>query len=331
MKVSLKNFVQSASRTCSMRSGLGWACGILLLAGVIFLPTNAQAQAATFVVGTAGCYSGSYSGLYPTIQAAVSAAGSNPDTIVVCDGTYREQVVVSNASNLTIEAETPFGATVEPPPGTPTTSIAGSIIHVVNSTAVTITGFAVSGGNNFTDECNPGDQRIAGIRYDDSTGTISGNKVVDIKHTDAGFYGCQEGIGIWIASDSAGPYAVQITDNTITNYQKGGVVVNMPGSSATIAGNTIQGFGQTYSIAQNGIQFGFGASGEARNNSIANDWYLGATWSAGGVILFDVNANKVKHSLNKFSGIQKNVSVVTAQACPEEHGGFYQNYSLCPY
>jgi hypothetical protein len=105
----------------------------------------------------------------------------------------------------------------------------------------------------------------------------------------------------------------------------------MHGSSGTVAGNTIRGFGQTYSIAQNGIQFGFGVSGEARGNVIKNDWYLGATWTAGGVILFDVDANKVKHSLNKFSGVQTNLSVVTAQACPEEHGGFYQDYNLCPH
>lgn len=306
-------------------------CSIVLLAGAMFWPANARAQAGTIVVGPAGCYSGTYSALYPTIQAAVNAAGSNPDTIIVCDGTYQEQVDVSHASNLTLEAENPYGATVEPPPGTPTASIVGSVIHVANSTGVTITGFTITGGNNFTDRCNPGDDRIAGIRYDDSTGTISHNKILDIKHTDAGFYGCQEGISIWVASDSDGPYAVQITDNVIRNYQKGGIVVNMPGSSSIVAGNTIRGFGQTYSIAQNGIQFGFGASGEARNNTITNNWYLAATWTAGGVILFDVDANKVKHSLNKFSGVQTNLSVVTSQACPEEHGGFYQNYDLCPY
>lgn len=328
MKVSTD--LRKASRgTCSVRRILRWPCAIVLLAGAFFQP--ARAQTGTLVVGTTGCYRGTYSALYPTIQAAVTAAGSNPDTIIVCDGTYREQVVVSHASNLTVEAENPYGAIVEPPPGTPTTSIVGPVVHVVNSIGVTITGFTVTGGNDFTDRCNPGDDRIAGIRYDDSTGTVSGNKVLDIKHADAGFYGCQEGIGIWVASDSDGPYAVQITDNIIRNYQKGGIVVNMPGSSASIAENTIQGFGQTYSIAQNGIQFGFGASGEARANAIKNDWYLGATWTAGGVILFDVDSNKVKHSLNKFSGVHTNVSVVTSQACPEEHGGFYQNYNLCPY
>lgn len=330
MKAST-GFPNIFSRICSMRESLRWPCGIVLLAGVIFWPANARAQAETIVVGTAGCYTGTYSALYPTIQAAVAAAGSNSDTIIVCDGTYQEQVVVSHASNLTVEAENPYGAIVEPPPATPTTSITGAVIHVANSTGVTITGFMVTGGNNFSDRCNPGDDRIAGIRYDDSTGTISGNKVVDIKHADAAFYGCQEGIGIWIASDSGGPYAVQIIDNTITDYQKGGIIVNMPGSSASISGNKIEGFGQTYSIAQNGIQFGFGASGEARANMIKNDWYLGATWTAGGIILFDVDADKVKHSLNKFSGVHTNLSVVTAQACPEEHGGFYQDYNLCPY
>lgn len=319
------------TRTCSAAGILRWWYVIVLLAGMMFWPANVHAQAETIVVGPAGCYTSSYDALYPTIEAAVTAAGSNPDTIIVCDGTYQEQVVVSHASNLTIEAENPYGAIVEPPPSSPTAPVIGPVIHVVDSTGVTLNGFTVTGANNFADRCNPGDDRIAGIRYDDSTGTISGNKVLDIKHSDAGFYGCQEGIGIWVASDSDGTYTVQITNNAIMNYQKGGIVVNMSGTSATIAGNTIQGFGQTYSIAQNGIQFGFGASGEARNNTISNNWYLGATWTAGGVILFDVDASKVKHSLNKFSGVQTNISVVTSQACPEEHGGFYQNYDLCPY
>lgn len=329
MKASLRHFAKRFSRTCSP-SALRWLCGIGLLT-VIGLPATARADTATFVVGTAGCYSGAYSGSFSTIQAAVNAAGSSPATIIVCDGTYQEQVVVSHASNLTIEAENQYSAVVEPPPGTPTTSIAGPVIHVVNSSEVTIAGLTVTGENNFSDQCNPGDDRIAGIRYDDSSGTISDNRIVDIKHTDPAYYGCQEGNAVWVASDSGGPYRVEITDNIITNYQKDGIVVNMPGSSATISGNSIRGFGRTYSIAQNGIQFGFGASGEVRNNWIKNDWYSGASWTAGGIILFDVNANKIRHSLNKFSGVQRRLSVVTSQACPEEHGGFYQNYNLCPY
>lgn len=296
---------------------------ILLLGMVCLWPTAAFSQT-TLVVsqGTPACDTGS--AYYTTIQSAVAAATGTDVTIIVCDGTYDEQVVVSGKTNLTIASHTAQGAVVEPP-----ANGVGPVVHVVNSTNVTIDGFEVTGGSHFKDTCDAGDDRIAGVRYDDSTGTISDNLITAIKHTDSAYLGCQEGLGIWVASSDTGHSNVTIDSNTVTDYQKAGIVVNTAGSFATVTRNSIEGASATLQIAQNGIQFGWGASGEARGNRVQNNYYSGSSWSATGLLLFNVDAKNVKHSLNKFVGNQNNLAMITSQACPNMYGGFYQDYSLC--
>jgi hypothetical protein len=72
------------------------------------------------------------------------------------------------------------------------------------------------------------------------------------------FGGCQSGFGIQVGEDidpsGSDPGTGTITDNTITLYQKGGILVDGDGSSATITGNTVTGVGKTTVIAQNGIE-----------------------------------------------------------------------------
>ena len=55
---------------------------------------------------------------------------------------------------------------------------------------------------------------------------------------------------------------VNITNNSVRNYDKNGITVSGPGTggpNATVSGNTVVGLGATTVIAQNGIQIGFGA------------------------------------------------------------------------
>ncbi len=296
----------------------------ILLLGLISLWPAAGFCQTTLVVSqtTPACNTGTP--VYTTIQGAVNAATGTDVTIIVCDGTYDEQVVVSGKTNLTIASENPQGAVVEPAAGA-----FGPVIHVVNSTGVTIDGFEVTGGNHFRAGCNSSDNRIAGIRFDNSTGTVSDNLVTGIKHTDSAYFGCQEGLAIWVASSDTGHSNVTIDSNTLTDFQKAGIVVNGSRSSAVLTKNSVEGAGATLQTAQDGIQFGWGASGEARGNLIRNNWYSGSGWSATGILLFNVDSKNVKHSLNKYSGNQKNLAMVTSQACPNMYGGVYQDYSLC--
>jgi hypothetical protein len=297
----------------------------LLLTTLLIAVPHAAEAVTRAVSASSDCTGGEATSVYSTISAAVAASSPSGDTIAVCDGTYVEQIVIANFSDLTISAFTAGQATVKPPAGT-----VGAVILVDNSASVFVEGLVIDGGGLFDLNCHSGDNRITGIRYRNSSGKVSNNDILRIKHASASHHGCQEGTGVWVSVDN-GVSSVLVQYNVINDFQKNGVTVNGVGASGVVANNQIAGFGQTLQIAQNGIQFGFGATGEARANVIQNNYYNGATWSATALLLFDVDANAVKHSMNKFRGNQNNLSVTTAAGCSNIFGGFYDTFGLCLY
>jgi hypothetical protein len=92
--------------------------------------------------------------------------------------------------------------------------------------------------------------------------------------------GDQHGVGIYFAYGSASTGTIK--KNTISNYQKGGIVVNGDGASAQIVDNTVTGQGPVDYIAQNGIQIGYGATGSIVGNTVSGNSYTG---TSGGIIL----------------------------------------------
>ncbi len=95
--------------------------------------------------------------------------------------------------------------------------------------------------------------------------------------------GDQHGVGIYFAYGSSATGF--ITGNTLWNYQKGGIVVNGPGSVATISDNTVTGQGPVNWIAQNGIQIGYGASATVMRNTVTGNSYTGTSTVSGGIIV----------------------------------------------
>lgn len=100
------------------------------------------------------------------------------------------------------------------------------------------------------------------------------------------FNGTQHGVAIYYrAFYLNGSASGTISGNTITNYQKGGIVTNGLGTSATISGNTVTGQGPIDYIAQNGIQVGYGASASVMRNTVTGNSYTGTNdASSGGII-----------------------------------------------
>ncbi len=178
---------------------------------------------------------------------------------------------------------------------------AGAVAHVMNLT-VTASGLA--------DVCDAGDDRLRGIMFDGASGSIMNNTVTGINQ---GFSGCQEGNGIEVRNapfDGTHPNTqkVVISGNSVLDYQKNGITANGD-VSARIVGNTVTGLGPVIFIAQNGIQFGFGGTGQARDNVINGSWYTGASWSASGLLIFE--ASGVTAQGNTINASQIGVGIET--------------------
>lgn len=86
-----------------------------------------------------------------------------------------------------------------------------------------------------------------------------------------------------------GPASLIAVNNNVHSYLKNGITVNCPEAYGHIEGNTIQGSGQigVPYYAQNGIQFGYGGTGEAMRNTVEGNWYTGPDWGATGILVFE--------------------------------------------
>jgi Right handed beta helix region len=105
--------------------------------------------------------------------------------------------------------------------------------------------------------------------------------------------GTQHGVGVFYTTlnqdgTSTGTAATgTISGNTIARYQKGGIVVNGPGSSVTVSGNNVTGEGAVTYTAQNGIQMGRGAIGTIKGNTVSGNAYSGTnSASSCGILVF---------------------------------------------
>jgi len=83
-----------------------------------------------------------------------------------------------------------------------------------------------------------------------------------------------------------------ISNNTVYGYVKNGITANLPssdGASVDIFWNTVIGRGPVGlgDWAQNGIQIGFGATGNVQKNYVSDHWYTAADWAACGILIFE--------------------------------------------
>jgi hypothetical protein len=100
------------------------------------------------------------------------------------------------------------------------------------------------------------------------------------------FNGDQHGVGIYYRAFVSGTATGKITGNTVSRYQKGGIVVNGPGSTANVQDNVVTGLGRVDFIAGNGIQVGYGADAQVMRNTVSGNAYTGTNFaSSGGIIV----------------------------------------------
>lgn len=122
-----------------------------------------------------------------------------------------------------------------------------------------------------------------GVVNNGGTVTVQNSTIHDIGEVP--FNGTQHGVGVYFAYDTGATGAV--LNNHVWHYQKAGIVVNGPSDSATVSGNVVNGLGPVDFIAQNGIQFGWGAEGTIKGNTVTGNAYtLLSIWASEGIVVF---------------------------------------------
>jgi hypothetical protein len=225
---------------------------------------------------------------FTSIQAAVIAA-SPGDQIKVCPGDYYEQVRI-NKNNLTLFSEVPLAARIHAPL---TMTYPNSIVTVVNATGVSIWQFTITGPYSFG-ACAGLFDRHTGVRIIDGSATIYGNHITLIRDVNPALFGCQDGIGVLVGrAFEAQTGIATLRNNLIDKYQKGGVVVDGPGSYGDLTQNEISGEGLTNLTAQNGVQVGRDASADVDHNEISKNQFVrvGSFETAAGILLFETSAH----------------------------------------
>lgn len=263
-----------------------WVVGAMLL--TLTVTGRGQVLSAVLEVGCPGA-------AYTTIQAAVNDA-SPGDTIKVCAGTYDEQVVITSPVKLKGEN----GAIVMPSPMTAnTTSLAtgnpiAAAILVMNTTNVTVEGLTVDGDDSGI-FCGP---NMIGVFYRNASGKIKDVAVRNMKSLPGG-EGCQSGLGIFVQSGDGGTSKVAVETCSVHDYQKNGITGNGSGTDIKVKGCVVTGIGSTPGAAQNGIQIGFGATGQIEENTVINHIWARCTsvsscdWVATNILIFDANNVKI--------------------------------------
>jgi hypothetical protein len=148
-------------------------------------------------------------------------------------------------------------------------------VYYDNTTSGNVTGANIHGANYFGVVVN-GDVGAASVN-------VTGSSIHDIGETPLD--GTQHGNAIYYRALGTGTASGVVSGNTVSSYQKGGIIANGGGVSVTISNNVVTGQGAVNYIAQNGIQLGYGAKATVSGNTVTGNAYSGANGASSGGIL----------------------------------------------
>lgn len=211
---------------------------------------------------------------FATIQAAVNASPAG-STIQVCPGVYNEQVRITKRLTLMgVEFNNENQARIQPAAvAANSTSLfdnspIAAIVLVDRTSRVTIENITVDGASN-TLGCLP---TLVGVFFRNASGTIDSAAVRNIVANNTP--GCQNATAIFAQSGgNGGRTNLSVLNSSVHDYDKNGIVGNEVGTTLNATGNAVSGRGVVNDAAQNGIQIGFGASGQIAENTVINHVY----------------------------------------------------------
>lgn len=243
-----------------------------------------------------------------SIQRAIDAVSGG--AVNIAPGLYEEQLVINKNLNLVGSG---VGSTVLNQPSSLVGDVSGSknLITVTGNIDTEITALSLTGD---------GSGLGVGIYVrDGANANIHDNAITTI-----GSGGGSLGILVGRAAHSTFGTAI-ISNNNISGYGKGGIVVDNSDSSANITGNTVIGGGDDLVVAQNGIQISRGATGMILNNIISghvctntgggctDDPTVSLTADGASGVLLYASGNSVEVANNTLSGNQFNIWTVGAE------------------
>lgn len=218
-----------------------------------------------------------------TIGYAISKANDG-DTINIAEGTYIEQLTIGEDLTLIGAGE---GKTIIQ---SPDTTLDSTFTATINSTVspmkpiITIKGANVNisalkvDGNGKGDSVN--NTFFVGIGFYNAGGFLDHVTVTGVKETPVSRD--YQGDAVRATNADGLVRTLSITNSTISDFQKNGLVLSGSGLNVTVSGNTITGSGAIDLVAQNGIVLGTGITGSVTGNTVSelmcNDSTCGSDW-----------------------------------------------------
>jgi hypothetical protein len=221
------------------------------------------ARASTVVVGPSDgtCPDAFFSRVQSAIDAAVPGT-----TILLCPGTYAEQLLVTKRIRLIGSP----GARLAPPalPLRTTSLRSGRTVTaaVILRAPAKIEGLAIDVAAHGVTTCDGSAPLLAGIYVRGVAATISGTSVTGTRIAGAPS-DCTSGVGILVHGGGGSP-RIRLEGNSIAAYQRAGIVVQDSGVRARVRENLVTGDGDTAGRAQNGIEVANGAVAQVLDNVV---------------------------------------------------------------
>lgn len=254
-----------------------------------------------------------------TVPYALTQAPSGAD-VNVGAGTFTLPVHITQSVNIIGTVQSGSPATIF----NPSTTVAdtdstyensspqtmGVLVDITNGATANLSNLVIKGNaaspSFDVTGCN---DNFVGVYYHNASGTVT-NVAIKGVELEQSLFGCQDGLGAYVATDtgSGTPSSVTFNGVTVKAYDKNGITCNDAGTTCTVTDSKVTGIGPTALIAQNGIQIAYNASGSVTGSTATANSYTagGANNTATGILIYDTGATTV--SGNTLSANDVNLS-----------------------